>query len=137
MANYLYATLKGLRAALIADAGVSALVADRVVEDPRQNIAFPYIRFGNLDLREDDTDHTRGAVVAVGLEVHSRPDPGGRIEALTICEAIQAALHKRPAEIASEGFAPWEVEVAGFTVTRAPDGATFLGTVSVLVSLDA
>lgn len=134
--GYVTATMAGLRAALLADAAVAALVGARVVDEPRPDIQLPYIRFGRLEPVADDTDLTRGAIVQVGLEVHSRPQ-AGRVEAARVCEAIQAALHRRPEALAVAGFQVCEVEVQTWAVDRGKDGATYEGRVALEVHLDA
>lgn len=136
--GYVTAVMAGLRAALVADAGVAAFVGGRVVDEPRPSIAFPYIRFGDLEPVGDDTDGTRGAIVQAGLEVHSRPDNGtGRVEATRICEAVHAALHKRPAAVTAGGFTVTEIEVQTWLVRREKDGATYEGRIALEVHLDA
>ena len=47
-ADFATAAMAGLRAALIADPAVAALVGVRVVDAPLPGIVFPYIRFGRL-----------------------------------------------------------------------------------------
>lgn len=130
------ATQAALRAALIADAGVAALVGDRVVDAPVEGLAFPYVRFGDIEPRADDTDGARGAAVSVGLEAHSRPG-AGRIEAARIMEAIEAALHRRPEALGFTAHTCSEIEVQAWTVRRASDAASYVGTLALEVWLDA
>lgn len=134
--GYSLAVMAALRAALVADPGVAALVGDRIVDEPAEGIAFPYVRFGAIDPIADDTDGAQGAQVQVGLEAHSRP-VAGRVEALAICEALNAALHRRPEVLAAEGHTVSEIEVQTWTATRAADGASYIGTLALVVSLDA
>lgn len=134
--GYVTATMAGLRAALVADPGLADLVAGRVVDEPQPGIAFPYVRFGRLEPVADDTDHALGAIVQVGLEVHSRP-AAGRVEAARICEAIQAALHRRPEDVTVAGFQVCEIEVQTWAVDRGKDGATYEGRVALEVHLAA
>ncbi|MDE4059770.1 DUF3168 domain-containing protein [Phaeobacter gallaeciensis] len=134
--GYVTATMAGLRAALVADPVLAALVDGRVVDEPRQGIAFPYVRFGRLEPVPDDTDHTEGAIVQVGLEVYSRP-LSGRVEAARICEAIQAALHRKPGGVAVAGFQVCDVVVQTWAVDRGKDGATYEGRLALEVHLDA
>jgi hypothetical protein len=47
--GFALALQKGLRAALIADAGVAALVGSRIYDEPPQNVTFPYLRFNQRD----------------------------------------------------------------------------------------
>ncbi len=133
--GYATATQAALRAALIADPGVAALIAGRVVDEPTPALPLPFLRFGDLEPVPDDTDGTRGALVSVGLEVQSRP-AAGRIEATRILEAVAAALHRRPEVLAVAGYEVVEVEVLTWTATRAPDGASYVGTLALVVRLD-
>jgi hypothetical protein len=133
--GYVTATMAGLRAALLADPGVAALVGTRVVDEPQPGIVFPYVRFGQLEPVADDTDGTRGAIVQAGLVVHSRP-AAGRVEAARICEAIQAALHRRPEVVTAAGHTVTEVEVQTWLVERQKDGATYEGRLALEVHLD-
>jgi hypothetical protein len=125
-----------LIAALRAAPEVSDLVADRIVDEPADGIAFPYIRLGRIEPVADDTDGTQGALVSVGLEVHSRPT-AGRVEATMICQAISLALHRKPEALAIPGLAVSEIEVQTYVVLRAPDGKSYEGTMALQVSLDA
>jgi uncharacterized protein DUF3168 len=134
--GYLTGVQAALRTALVADAGMAALVADRIVDEPRENVIFPYIRFGGIAPVNDDTDGALGAIVTVGLETHSRP-VAGKIEAARICEAINTALHRRPEVVTVAGYTVVDVEVLTWTVTRASDGATYVGTLALEVHLDA
>lgn len=134
--GYLTAAMAGLRAALVADAALAALVGDRVVDEPREDIAFPYVRFGRVEPRPDDTDGHQGSVVHVGLVVHSRPE-WGRVEAARICEAIQAALHRQPGAVAVAGYSVCEIEVQAWSVERKGDAATYEGRLALELHLDA
>ena len=136
MADYITATMAGLRAALLADAGLVALVGQRVVDEPATSIAFPYVRFGRIEPVQDDTDGTLGGIVQVGLEVHSRPEAGGRTEAARICGAIRAALHRQDT-LTVPDFTLSEIEVQTWTVERLQDGASYEGRVALQVHLDA
>jgi hypothetical protein len=129
------AAMDGLRAALIADAAVAALVADRVVDEPAPAIQFPYVRFGQITPVPDDTDGAEGARITVGLVVHSRPEMG-RVEAAQICEAMKSALHRRPEVVPVPGFAVSDLEVQAWVVDRAGDGATYQGRLSLEIHLD-
>ena len=125
--------MAAVRAALVADAGVSALVAGRVVDEPAETIEFPYIRFARVEVARDDTDGATGAIVQMGLEVHSRP-VAGRIEASTICGKISPALHRGASEVSLLGL--WDLEVQTWFVERASDGASYLGRLALQLRLD-
>lgn len=136
MANDLAAeAMAGIRAALVGDADVAALVGDRVVDDPEDGIALPYVRFGLITPVPDDTDATRGAVLTIGLNAHSRPIRG-RLEAGAICGAIHKALHKRPEVVTALGYTVTELQVQTWVVRRAGDGATYEGALSLEIRLE-
>ena len=134
--GYVTATQAGLRAALIGDLGVTALVAGRIVDEPNPKIAFPFIRIGRMEKQGDDTDHTRGALVRVAVKIHSRPK-SGKVEASRICEAIEAALHLKPEALTVAGFNVVEVEADTWFVKRANDGASYEGHMALQVQLDS
>ncbi|NKW78959.1 DUF3168 domain-containing protein [Rhodobacteraceae bacterium R_SAG7] len=135
--GYLTATMAGLIAALLADPAVTDLVGDRVVDEPGEGIGFPYIRPDRLELVNEDTDGTEGALVQVGLAVHSRPGrSGGRVEAARICERINSALH-RSETLICDGFTVVDVEVQTWAVDRARDGKSYEGRVALTVRLSA
>lgn len=134
--GYDLAAMAALRAALTADAALVDLIGNRVVDEPTRDLPLPYVRFGAIEPRADDTDGRLGAIVGVGLEVHSRPN-AGRTEAARICGLIAAALHRRPEALALEGYTCSEIEVLTWTVGRAADGVTYLGRMAIDVSIDA
>lgn len=87
-----------LVAALKGDSGVAALVGSRIVDEPVQDIAFPYIRIGNF--QTVDAGHGCGeAACELFVDIHgwSRPGSGwafpGRTGAHKLAGAIRAALH--------------------------------------------
>lgn len=125
-----------LRAALVADLDLAALVGARVLDEPPSNVVLPYVRFGQLTPAPDDTDGAAGWIVQVGLEAHSRP-AAGRVEAARIMERIAAALHRRPQVLAVAGYTATECEVQTWTVTRAADGVSYVGTLALEIHLDS
>lgn len=133
--GYLTAAMVGLRAALIAAPEIAALVADRVVDEPEQGIAFPYVRFGRTEEVTDDTDNTAGALVHVGFEIHSRPS-AGRIEAARICKLIKKVLH-RSELVSVPGYSVVDVEVQTWSVHRLGDGKTYEGRLALELRLSA
>ena len=134
--GYMTATMAGLRAALIADATIGPMLPGGVVDEPQSDIAFPYVRFGNLEVVEDDTDGTLGAIVQVGLEVHSRP-VAGRTEAAQICETLATALHRNAIAVWIVEYLITDILVQTWTVDRAKDGASYEGRIALEVHLDA
>lgn len=125
--------MKAVRAALVDDAAVSALIAGRVVDEPKPETVFPYVRFGSVEIARDDTDGAEGVVVQMGLVIHSRP-VAGRIEANKICAAISEALHRGAASVSLLGI--WDLEVQTWLVERASDGASYEGRLALALRLD-
>ena len=125
MADYVTEGWAGVRAALLSDAGVAALVADRVVDHADPDILLPYVQLGRVEPVRDDTDGTTGAQVTMGLICHSRPPYGGQTEANLICEAISDALHRQPEAVTVTGLVVMDVQVLTWAVTRRGDGVTY------------
>lgn len=127
----------GVRALLSSNAALVAQVpADRIVDHAPEGIAFPYIRLGRTEPVSDDTADLEGVVLAMGLEVHSRPD-FGRMEVAKICGLIRSALHLRPDELTVTGCNVIEIEVQTFAIDRSSDGVTWRGVVALEITLDA
>lgn len=127
MADFSLPLQAGLRAALVADANVTALVGQRIYDEPPEGVVFPYIRFGDFEPTSEDTDTTEGAFVNFGIEVHSRPG-AGRVECASITETVREALHRQEEAVSVAGL----VELIWLThaVTRASDGASYVGTLA-------
>ena len=125
----------GLVALLLAAPGLTDLVGQRVVDEPGAAIAFPYVRIGRIVPTPDDTDGARGFTVSASIEAHSRPG-SGHVEAERILAAVRAAVHRAPAAISVAGFTAWEIETGAAVVARQPDGATYIGTLALDISLD-
>lgn len=130
---------KALRLALRSDADLTALVGFRIVDEPHDKETLPLLRFGRITPVPDDTDGTAGWLVSVGLEAHSRPEAArpdaGRVEAGRICGAIHAALHRQPEALTVEGWSVIDIEVQSWLVDRQSDGAAYLGTLALEISL--
>ena len=133
--GYALALQKGLRAALVADSAVAALVSNRVYDEPPQNVTFPYVRFLGIEPLRFDTDTTEGATVNVGFEVHSR-SASGRVEASRIAEAIKAALHRKETSVTVTGHNLVELIFEAYSVTRDNEGRGYTATVSVPAMLE-
>lgn len=133
--DYVYAAMVGLRAALVAAPEISALVGDRIVDEPEADILLPYVRFGRTEEVTDDTDNTAGALVHVGFEVHSRPS-AGRGEVAEICKVIKRVLH-RSETLAVVGFDVVDIEVQTWSAHRLADGKTYEGRLALELRLSA
>ena len=133
--NFALALQKGLRAALVADAGVTALVSSRVYDEPPQAAAYPYIRFGDISPSAFDTNTTEGSLVSIGIEAHSR-SAAGRVEAVQMVEAIKAALHRNEAAVTVTGFTLVELIFQTFTATRDSEGRGYTATIALQALLE-
>jgi hypothetical protein len=134
--SYALALQKGLRTALAADAGVSAIVSTRIYDEPPQNVTFPYVRFGDISPDAFDTDSTEGAIVDIGIEAHSR-SASGRVEAVQIIEAIKNALHRNENAVTVSGFSLIELIFQTYSVTRDAEGRGYTAVISLQAMLDA
>ena len=88
-----------IRAGALADAGVAALLADRLYDEPPADPLFPYVTLGPVESRPADASQALALEHALTLHVWSRY--GGRAEALDVVGALRGALHDRP--LAVEG----------------------------------
>jgi len=134
--RFALALQKSLRAALAANAGVSAIVSARIYDEPPQDVVFPYIRFLAIETQAFDTDTTEGALVTVSFECHSR-SASGRVEAARMAEAIQAALHRQEAAITVSGHNLVEMIFENYAVQRDPEGRGHTAVVVLQAMLEA
>jgi len=106
-----------LRTALLADAGVAALVGARIYDEPPETTLYPYIRFGEAIVSAEDAMSETADLITFALEAHSRAI--GRIEAKQIVAAIKIALHRAEPALAPVGFTIAYVEFQTARVDRA------------------
>jgi len=133
--GFALALQKGLRAALVANSGVTALVSTRVYDEPPQGVTFPYLRFGDITPTAADTDTTVGVSVDISLEAESR-SASGRVEAVRIVEAVQAALHRQETSVTVTGFTLVELIFQTHSVTRDPDGRGYTAVIVLRALLE-
>ena len=133
--GFALALQKGLRAALVANVGVTALVSTRIYDEPPQNVVFPYLRFGDITPNAADTDTTVGVSVDVSLEANSR-SASGRVEAVRIVEAVRAALHRQETSVTVTGFTLVELIFQTHSVTRDPDGRGYTAVIALRALLE-
>lgn len=133
--GFALALQKGLRAALVANSGVTALVSTRVYDEPPQNVIFPYLRFGDITPNAFDTDTKVGASVDITLEASSR-SASGRVEAVKMVEAVNAALHRQEASVTVTGFTLVELIFQTHSVTRDPDGRGYTAVIALRALLE-
>lgn len=111
-------------ARLRADTSLTALVAQRVYDQPMQSVVLPYVRIGNLDVAAERIGCHVDDAITFSIEVHSRPEKGGRVEALRIASAVRAALDDAP--LVLTGYSLDWLDFVTQTVARAGDGKTYL-----------
>lgn len=126
----------GLRAALAADAGVTALVAGRIYDEPPSDVVFPYLRFGDISPDAFDTDSKEGALVEVGLVAHSQ-SASGRVEAAQIIEAAKNALHRQESSVTVPGFTLVELIFQTHVTRRDPEGRGYTATLALRAMLES
>jgi len=116
-----------VRAAIVArlrdDAGVGALVADRVYGRPPQDVVFPYVSLGPVTAEPAGGLEQRGWDQSMQVDVWSRqPDLG--VEALQVMAAVSVALAS-PIVVSGHRVVVMTLEFQ--TVTNDPDGITSHG----------
>lgn len=133
--SYALAIQKGVRAALVADAGVSAFVSARIYDEPPSDAVLPYIRFGDISPSAFDTDSIEGAEVQIGLVAHSRA-VAGRVEAVQMVEAIKNALHRKESDVTVTGFNLVQLIFQTYVATRDPEGRGYTATISLRATVE-
>ena len=126
-----------LQAALVArlkaNAGVTALVGARVYDEPPQNVQFPYVRIGTVDLAplrlSGPCTHED---LVLSVEAHSRP-VAGRVEAARIAHAIRLALDGGGFTVTGYtlDWCDWTTQA----VSRAADGESYIATLAFEAAL--
>lgn len=111
---------KGVRAALVANSSLTALVTARVYDEPPQNVTYPFVRFGDIQPRSMDTDGSTGADVTFNIEAYSQTT--GRVEATQIAEAVRTALHRQEGSVSLTGFNLIEMRCETYVVDRDREG---------------
>ena len=133
--GFALALQKGLRARLVATAGVTAIVSTRVYDEPPQAVTFPYLRFDQITANAFDTDSTLGSAVDITIEANSR-SASGRVEAVQIVEAVRAALHRQEANVTVTGFTLVELIFQTYSVTRDTDGRGYTAVIALQALLE-
>lgn len=127
---------KAIVAALRADAGVEALVVDRIYDRVPPTVQFPYVSIGAESALEDDPggdeDCGVGYEVTIGLDVWSRAV--GKPEMKRIAGAVRAALHLQDLELDNHRLVLLE-HVATRYLTD-PDGLTSHGALDFRALID-
>ncbi|PWE48479.1 DUF3168 domain-containing protein [Thioclava sp. NG1] len=115
--------------ALIADAGVSALVGTRVYDNAPDGVVYPYITFGPSQAVTDDVECIDGEENYLQIDVWTQ-EGGSKRGAKVICAAVKQALHNA-ALVLSDPVALVLVEVEDMRVIGDPDEQVAHGIVSL------
>ena len=132
--GFALALQKGVRTALVADSTLSSYVSGRVFDEPPTNVAFPFVRFGNITPNAEDTDGSIGAEVSMNIEAFSQAT--GRVEATQVAEAIRAALHRQESSVTVTGFNLIELRCDNYVVTRNSDDRGHTASVIITALLE-
>ena len=114
-----------IHAALVADAGIGAIVGDRIFDAVPRVATFPYVTLGDARAADWSTGTEPGAEHRVTLHVWSRAR--GKSECWAVLAALQAVLHD--AALALEGHALINLRVEAADVGMDRDGITWHGVV--------
>lgn len=115
----------GLRAALLADAGlVSALGGGQVFDDVPREAPFPYITIGDIDTRDWSTQSSRGHEHTVTLHLWSRYR--GRKQVQDLIAEVDRILDGAAPPL--NGHRLVNLSTVFWTAQREPDGEVYRGT---------
>ena len=114
---------KAIHAALVADAGIDAIIGDRIFDAVPRAATFPYLTLGDARAADWSTGTEAGAEHRVALHVWSRER--GKTECWAVLAALQAVLHE--ATLALDGHALINLRVETADVGMDRDGITWHG----------
>ena len=114
---------KAVYGALITDAGVAALVGNRIFDGPPRNLAFPSVTFGDTRSADWSTATEDGAEHRLQLHAWSRER--GKAECWAVLDAIRAALAAGGLE--PDGHALVNLRFESMDVGQDRDGLTWHG----------
>lgn len=114
---------KAVFAALVADAGVGAMIGDRIFDAAPRNVAFPYATFGDARAGDWSTGTEDGVEHRLILHVWSRER--GKAECWAAIDAIRTALHDAPLDLDGHVLVNLRFEAADAGQDR--DGITWHG----------
>lgn len=126
MASASWALQKAIFAAMTADANLTAKIGvNQVFDDVPRDTDFPYVTFGQSEVRDWATGTEAGHEHTIVLNVWSREN--GRREVHDVMDAVVQVLHL--AEFVVEGHRLINLRHELSQARREPDGETYLGTV--------
>jgi hypothetical protein len=124
---------KAIYDALLADAAVSALVADRVYDGAPESPEMPYITFGPSDHYEHDAQCITARVETLQLDCWARD--GGRLRpAKALADAVKSALHD--ADLSLDSHALVRIQAGSVRTFLDRDGETAHGVVSIEAAVE-
>jgi hypothetical protein len=114
--------IKALRDTLSAVAAVTVLLGDpmRIAQASGDRLAFPFLRFGEIETMPNDSASAAGWVHQLTLEITTRAD---RDEALAALHAVRSALHAARPVMADFAMSILTVDAA--TLSRGDDPLTW------------
>lgn len=118
---------KFIRAALLADAGISALIGDRVYDRRPDDPQFPYVSFGASDFSPDNMEGLSARIETIQIDVWSRAV--GAVECRRLNDLIKAALHQAGGEM--DGGDLVLMNVLTVRTMRDPDQLTTHGVLTI------
>lgn len=119
-----------LVAALRADGPLAALVGARVVDEPEQDIVFPYVRIYDIESAPADTSNTLAHDLTISIRAYTRKiatGGSGKVEARRIMGAIHDALHRQEASVTPAGWRLVELLQRTAVVREGDDAKTMEG----------
>lgn len=129
MSAFAFACQKALKAALLA----TAVVAERIYDDPPESVAFPWIEIGDGQVIPDDTSANIGTGSDDGVseffDLHVWSRYAGKKQAWDIVDALHTHLHG--ASLTIPGRASALAWIRNVRMLTDPDGLTRHGVVSL------
>jgi len=114
---------KAVYAALIGDAGIGALIGDRIFDGPPRSLAFPYVTIG--DARATDWSTGTEGGTEHRLQLHAWSRERGKAECWAMIDAIRAALDEDALSLDGHVLVNLRFEAADVGQDR--DGITWHG----------
>ncbi|AVO36600.1 DUF3168 domain-containing protein [Pukyongiella litopenaei] len=124
---------KAIYDTLVADAGVAALIGDRIYDGRPETSAFPCITFGPSDSDPEDMECVNARTETVQLDVWAR-DQGRMRPGKEIMDAVRDALHL--ADLSLTVNALVLIRVEGMRLFMDTDGVTAHGVITVQADVE-